>query len=53
MNTKSKKTLKGAALAAGLVAVMLPTGCASQPPPVPTGAQPPAAPHTVVAPPVD
>jgi hypothetical protein len=29
MNTKSKKTLKAAAVAAGLVAVLLPTGCFS------------------------
>jgi hypothetical protein len=52
MNANSKKTLKGAALAAGLVAVMLPTGCASEQPAA-QAAQPPAAPHTVVAPPVD
>lgn len=29
MDTKSKNTLKAAALGAGLVAVLLPTGCAS------------------------
>lgn len=29
MNAKSKKTLKAAAVAAGLVAVLLPTGCSS------------------------
>jgi hypothetical protein len=49
MNAKSKKTLKAAALAAGLVAVLLPTGCASMAPA--PDAQPPAAPDTVVAPP--
>jgi hypothetical protein len=53
MNAKSKKTLKAAALAAGLVAVLLPTGCASQTPvPIlPAGAL--GAAHSVVAPPVE
>jgi hypothetical protein len=49
MNANSKKTLKGAAMAAGLVAVLLPTGCASemkQP-----ALAPPPAPDTVVVPP--
>jgi hypothetical protein len=30
MNAKSKKTLKAAAMAAGLIAVLLPTGCAAE-----------------------
>jgi hypothetical protein len=52
MNAKSKKTLKAAAMGAGLVAVLLPTGCGNStgPGPIPA-AQPPAAPDTVVAPP--
>jgi hypothetical protein len=62
MNAKSKKTLKAAAVAAGLVAVLLlPTGCFSianggvgggggEPPP-PAGQQAPGSADTVVAPP--
>ncbi len=50
MNAKSsKKTLKAAAVAAGFVAVLLPTGCAeqaSQPTEQATGS-----PDTVLAPP--
>jgi hypothetical protein len=30
MNAQSKKTLKAAAMAAGLIAVLLPTGCAAE-----------------------
>jgi hypothetical protein len=30
MNAKSKKTLKAAAMAAGLIAVLLPTGCTAE-----------------------
>ncbi|WP_170874521.1 hypothetical protein [Mycobacterium sp. IS-1264] len=51
MNAKSKRTLKSAALAGGLVAVLLPTGCASESQPAPIPAQPaPGAPTSVVAP---
>ncbi len=51
MNAKSsKKTLKAAAVAAGLVAVLLPTGCAEQATQQPTG-QAPGSPDTVVVPP--
>ncbi len=54
MNAKSKKTLKAAALAAGLIAVLLPTGCASTQPELgvtnPAAAQP-APGSAVVAPP--
>ncbi len=51
MNAKSKKTLKAAALAAGLVAVLLPTGCSpAPPPPAIPAAQAPGSASTVVAP---
>jgi len=54
MNAKRKNALKAAAVAAGLIAVLLPTGCSEM-----TGgsapgnpAEPaPGSPHTVVAPP--
>jgi hypothetical protein len=50
MNAKSKKTLKAAALAAGLVAVLLPTGCAEES--SQSGMErAPGTPDTVVAPP--
>ena len=51
MNAKSKKTLTVAAAAAGLVAVLLPTGCASENP-APAGAQP-GSPDTVLTPTVE
>jgi hypothetical protein len=49
MNAKSKKTLKAAALTAGLVAVLLPTGCASDTQRA-AFPQAPGSPDTVVAP---
>ncbi len=49
MNAKSKKTLKAAALAAGLVALLLPTGCMAQPVQKEM-APPPGSAHTVVVP---
>ena len=53
MNAKGKKTLKAAALGAGLVAMLLPTGCSSMAsgPTGPQGQPAPGSPHTVVAPP--
>jgi hypothetical protein len=56
MNAKSKNTLKAAAMAAGLVAVLLPTGCSSMTGgggagTQPEGQQAPGSPDTVVAPP--
>ncbi|MGZ4513818.1 MAG: hypothetical protein ACXVX5_03695 [Mycobacterium sp.] len=52
MNAKSKKTLTVAAAAAGLVAVLLPTGCASENPAPAPGAQP-GSPDTVLTPTVE
>jgi hypothetical protein len=50
MNAKiNKRTLTAGALAAGLIAVLLPTGCAAPPPP-PTNSQLPPG-SAVVAPP--
>jgi hypothetical protein len=57
MNAKSKKTVKAAAVAAGLVAVLLlPTGCyaygvSGVGGPPPDGQRAPASADTVVAPP--
>ncbi len=49
MNSKiNKRTLTAGALAAGLIAVLLPTGCATPPQPPPTGQQAPGS--AVVAP---
>jgi hypothetical protein len=55
MNDKTKNALKAGAIAAGLIAVLLPTGCSSAPAPVvPAGAQPaPNSGITVVLPAVD
>jgi hypothetical protein len=54
MNPNSKKTLKAAAIAAGLVAVLLPTGCSCMSGGAPGQADvalpAPASTHTVVAP---
>jgi len=52
MNAKSKKILKVAAAAAGLSAVLLPTGCSLGTPADGQGAMPaPGSPAAVVAPP--
>ncbi len=51
MNVTSKNTLKAAAVAAGLVAVLLPTGCASQTPATLGAAAQPGPADTVVVPP--
>ena len=49
MNAKSKKTLKAAALAAGLIAVLLPMGCQESSQPAPIDAQ--GSPDTLLVPP--
>ncbi len=50
MNAKSKKTLKAAALGAGLIAVLIPMGCSSDTQPA-SGQPAPGSPDTVVVPP--
>ncbi len=52
MNAKRKNALKAAAVAAGLIAVLLPTGCSAMTAaPSPVEAAQPAPGSTVVAPP--